>query len=69
MPAGIYKREVETAGFSRYEQTNIEVQVAGTTRIDVTMKVGAANESIQVNAEASALNTEDGEVAFAVTGK
>ncbi len=60
---------MESNGFSRYERTNIEVQVAVTTRVEVAMKVGAATESVQVTAESSLLNSEDGEVSFTVTGK
>ena len=61
--------QVENRGFTRYEQTNIVVQVAVTTRVEVTMRVGAATESVQVTAESSLLKTEDGEVSFTVTGK
>ena len=68
IPAGKYSLLVESTGFSRYEQTNIEVQVAGTTRVEVAMRVGAATESVQVTAEASLLKSEDGEVSFTVTG-
>jgi Carboxypeptidase regulatory-like domain len=68
LPVGKYSLLVESAGFSRYEQTNIEVQVAVTTRVEVALKVGAASESVQVTAEASLLKSEDGEVSFTVTG-
>ncbi len=68
LPVGKYTLLVESAGFSRHEQTNIEVQVAVTTRVDVVLKVGAATESVQVTAEASLLKSDDGEVSFTVTG-
>jgi hypothetical protein len=68
LPAGMYALQVESAGFSRYEQTNITVQVAVTTRVEVKLKVGTATESVQVTAESSLLKTEDGEVSFTVTG-
>jgi hypothetical protein len=69
LPVGTYTLVVESRGFSRFEQTNIEVDVAVTTRVPVAMRVGAANESIQVTAESSLLNDENGEVSFTVTGK
>jgi hypothetical protein len=69
LPAGSYTLAVDSPGFSHYEQTNIEVQVAVTTRAEVTMKVGAATDSVQVTAEASLLKADDGEVSFTVTGK
>src|SRR5260370_4781975 len=68
LPVGKYTLLVESAGFSRHEQTNIEVQVAVTTRVDVVLKVGAPTESVQVTAEASLLKSDDGEVSFTVTG-
>ena len=68
LPVGKYMLTVESKGFSRYEQTNIEVQVAVTARVDVAMRVGAATESVQVTAETPMLNEENGEVAFTVTG-
>ena len=69
LPAGSYSLNVESSGFSRYEQTNIAVQVAVTTRVDVALRVGTASESIQVTAESSVLKTDDGEVSFTVTGQ
>jgi hypothetical protein len=68
LPVGTYVLQVEHSGFSRFQQTNIEVQVAVTTRVEVTLRVGAATESVQVTAESSLLKTEDGEVSFTVTG-
>ena len=69
LPSGTYSLLVESNGFSRYEQTNIGVRVAATTRAEVVMKVGMATESVQVTAESSLLKTEDGEVSFTVTGE
>ncbi|MDE3167463.1 MAG: TonB-dependent receptor [Acidobacteriota bacterium] len=68
LPAGTYSMQVEAPGFSRYEQTNIMVQVAVTTRVEVTLKVGAATESVQVTAESTLLKEDDGEVSFTVEG-
>ena len=45
LSVGRYTLAVEQAGFTRYEQSNILVQVAETTRVDVTLKVGQATES------------------------
>ncbi len=69
LPVGTYTLQVESKGFVRFEQTNIDVAVAVTTRVEVAMRVGGANESVQVTAESSLLNDENGEVSFTVTGK
>lgn len=68
LPAGSYRLVVEAAGFSRYEQINIRVQVAVTTRIDITLQVGQAAQSIEVTAEASMLKTESAEQSTTVSG-
>ena len=68
LPAGAYSMRVEAPGFSRYEQTNIMVQVAVTTRVEVTLKVGTAAESVQVTAESTLLSEEGGDVSFTVEG-
>ena len=68
LPVGKYTLLVERTGFSGYEQTNIEVQVAVTTRVEVALRIGATTESVQVTAESSLLKADDGEVSFTVTG-
>ena len=66
--AGVYTLSVEASGFSRYEQTNIRVQVAVSARVDVAMKVGQATESIVVSADATMLKTESAEASSTVSG-
>jgi len=68
LPVGTYTLTVERAGFSKYSQTNIEVQVAVTTRVDVVLKVGTAAESVEVTAESSMLKTESAEQSTTITG-
>src|SRR5947207_11122135 len=57
LPVGTYKLSVEKPGFSKYERTNISVQVAVTTRVDVVLQVGSATQSIDVDAESTLLKT------------
>ncbi|MDZ4802450.1 MAG: TonB-dependent receptor [Bryobacteraceae bacterium] len=57
--AGTYSLVVEVAGFRRYEQQGIRVQVAQTARVDVVMQVGNAAESVTVTADAQLLTTEN----------
>lgn len=68
LPVGIYTLSVEHAGFSRYEQTNINVMVAVTTRVDVVLKIGQATESVQVSADATMLKTESAEQSSTISG-
>ena len=69
LPVGTYTLTVEKAGFSKYEQTNIQVQVAVTTRVDVVLKVGSATESVTVTAESTLLKIENAEQSMTITGK
>ncbi len=68
LPVGTYTLAVEKAGFNKYEQTNIQVQVAVTTRVDVVLKIGAATESVTVTAESTLLKSENAEQSMTITG-
>jgi hypothetical protein len=62
LPAGNYELSVTVPGFKRYVRTGFQVEVAGTVRVDPTLEVGAATESVTVEAAAPLLKTEGGEV-------
>src|SRR5579864_818846 len=62
LPAGNYELEVTVPGFKRYVRAGLQVEVAGTLRIDPILEVGSATESVTVEAAAPLLKTEGGEV-------
>ena len=62
LPAGAYELTVNVPGFKKYVRGGLQVEVAGTLRIDVAMEVGGATESVTVEAAAPQLNTESGAV-------
>jgi hypothetical protein len=68
LPVGTYELTVERAGFSKYQQTNILVELAVTTRVDVVLKVGSATDSVTVTSESTQLKTENAEQSFTVAG-
>ena len=68
LPAGIYEVTAEAAGFKKSVRQGIQVQVAQTERVDLSMQVGAATESVTVTAEAPLLKTENGEQSMVVKG-
>ncbi len=68
LPVGTYTLAVERAGFSKYEQTNIQVQLAVTTRVDVVLTVGSATQSVTVDSESTLLKTESAEQSMTVGG-
>ncbi len=56
--AGIYKLEVEMAGFKLFIRDRVEVQVDVASRVDATMQVGNVSESVLVTSEAPPLQTD-----------
>src|SRR5579871_3424991 len=67
LPAGRYTLSIEVPGFKKFVQENIEVQVSITNRVDVTLQVGAASETVTVTGEAAQLKTESAEQSTVVT--
>ena len=67
LPAGDYQMTVAVPGFKKFIRQNITVQVAGTLRIDVTLEVGSATESVTVVEAAPLLKTESGELSHNMT--
>ena len=66
---GTYNLTVEAAGFKKATRTGIQVAVAANVRIDITLEVGTATESLTVTAEAPLLQTEDATQAHTLTGQ
>ncbi len=58
LPIGHYRLEVTKAGFATYVQTGIELQVATNPTIDVSLKIGAVSEQVQVEANAALVETQ-----------
>jgi len=55
---GPYRVEVTKTGFSTYVQTGIVLQVASNPTLNVSLKVGAVSESIQVEANTTQVETQ-----------
>ena len=68
LTAGTYDVTVEAAGFKKLVQSGVKVQVAQTERLDFTLQVGVATESVTVTGEAPALKTENAEQSMNVSG-
>jgi hypothetical protein len=61
VPVGSYTLTADHAGFREYNETNVQVKLATTTRVDVVLKVGTANESVQVTSQSTLLKSENAE--------
>ncbi len=66
VPAGTYEIEVNAPGFKRFIESNVQVIVATDTRKDVTLELGATNETVSVTDTAPLLKTESGEMSHTV---
>jgi Carboxypeptidase regulatory-like domain/TonB dependent receptor len=69
LPVGPYRVDVTKAGFSPYRQSGIVIQVGDDLRIDLTLKVGGATQTVEVNAQASMVQTEDQSVSQVIDSK
>lgn len=67
LPVGNYDLTVMVPGFKTYTHTNLAVAAAQVLRQDIPLEVGAASESITVEAQATLLKTETGDQTFDVT--
>lgn len=67
LPVGTYEVGVSIPGFKKFVRTGITVAAAQVLRIDVSLEVGAATESVTVQADASLLKTETADVSHNVT--
>jgi hypothetical protein len=56
---GSYVLTIETKGFRKFEQKNLQLQVNSPGTVNATLEVGSAAETIEVSAQAVALNTTD----------
>ncbi len=66
---GPYQLKVSKAGFASYNQSGIVIEVGNNLRVDVQLKVGAAAETVQVNADASMVQTEDQSISQVVDAR
>jgi hypothetical protein len=67
LPAGTYEFNVTVTGFKKYIRPGLIVQAAQTIRVDATLQVGNATESVTVNEEAPLLETENGAVSSTIS--
>ncbi len=69
LPVGTYELSTTVQGFKKYTRSGLELGVAQIARIDITLEVGAATESVTITEAAPLLNTESGELSHNVDVK
>lgn len=66
---GVYQISVEMPGFKKYVRDNLQVQVNDRLEVNVTLEVGAAEQSVTVTAETPLLNTATASVGTVVDSR
>ena len=69
LPLGHYSIKAEAAGFGVAQKNDIVLNVGDRARIDFDLKMGAASETITVEADSVRVQTEHGEVSSVITGQ
>jgi hypothetical protein len=63
LPPGPYQITVTVSGFKTYTRSGVTVQVAQVIPLDIGLEVGSSTETVTVQAEATLLKTESGDLA------
>src|SRR5579864_7695859 len=66
---GIYQVKVAAAGFATTVRSNIELQVQQTARVDFSLTLGQANQTIEVTSSGGLLSTENATVGTVIEEK
>jgi hypothetical protein len=66
---GVYTLTVNKTGFKKLTERNVELHVADVTALAVKMEMGAANETVMVEAAPIAVNTSTGDVGNIMLGE
>ena len=67
LAAGQYVLRVEKPGFRPYRQEGIALRIGDQIRLDVKLELGQPSQSVEVNAQASLLETASGSVSYHVS--
>ena len=67
LPVGNYSVRVEKAGFKTQVENNIVVAAGATVRLDVLIEVGATQQTIEVQAQAAMVTTDNARVSKEVS--
>ncbi len=68
LPVGKYAVELEAAGFRRFVQENIVLNVDQTQTVEITLSVGASTETVEVTSAPPQVNTSDAVLGRTVEG-
>ena len=69
VPPGVYNLKAEHPGFSTAVTNNVQVQVQQSVRLDFTLQVGQVNQTVEVSATATLLQSENATLGHVVENR
>jgi len=69
LPVGTYNLEISQIGFNSYRKSGVVVDANSVIRADVSLKVGAVNEKVEVTSETVHVETESTQMGEVISGK
>ena len=66
---GNYQIDVQASGFKHFRRAPIDVQVATTAHLDISMEIGQASEVVTVTSQAALIQTESSSVGQVIEGR
>ena len=66
---GSYRIDIKAAGFKLFSRNPVDVRVNSAVRVDATLVVGGANESVEIEEQTSPLDTQDSSVGQVIEGR
>ena len=69
LPVGEYRISVEHTGFKTYVQSGISVNIGQTVHLDISLSLGAVNQTVEVKAEAPQIQADTSDIGTVVNGE
>jgi hypothetical protein len=69
LPVGLYQLRIENTGFKTHVASNVTVAAGATVSLDITLELGATQQTIEIAANAQMLQTEAARVATEVSSR
>jgi hypothetical protein len=69
LPLGNYRVEITIAGFKKFSQTGIVLDINRDARVDAVLETGGITEEISITADAPLVNTSDSSIGRTVDGR
>ena len=69
LPPGVYRVTVQMAGFDRYVQNDIQIDIEQTVAVVIPLKVGDVKTTVEVSANSAQLSTESSTVSTTISSK